>query len=219
MKKSNLMLLVVAAICGVLGSCRSQANALAESKMKSDQDEILFNGRDLTGWEPRGDGKWSVDKEGNLVIENGDRKEYGYLCTSKDYKDFDLTLEFKQESNGNSGLFFHSFIEGFNKVHGWQCEVAPKGNDTGGIYESYGRGWLQQIPDEKENVLKEGEWNTLRLRVEGNHVQTWLNGVPMADLEDELIGNTTGRLMLQIHDGNDIKVLWRNFKLRHLTAK
>ena len=183
---------------------------------KAGKKECLFNGKDLTGWEPFGDGKWSVDADGNLVTENGDKKEYGYLCTRKYYKDFDLTLEFKQESNGNSGLFFHSFIEGFNKVHGWQCEVAPKNNDTGGIYESYGRGWMQQIPDEKESVLKEGEWNTLRLRVEGNHVQTWLNGVPMADLHDDLIGNTPGRLMLQIHDGNDIKVLWRNFRLKQL---
>jgi hypothetical protein len=38
----------------------------------------------------------------------------------------------------------------------------------------------------------------------------------MADLNDELIGKTPGRLMLQIHDGNDIKVLWRNLKLKQL---
>jgi len=176
----------------------------------------LFNGKDLTGWEPFGDGKWYVDEEGNLVTENGDNKEYSYLGTRCYYQDFDLTCEFKQASNGNSGLFFHSFIEGFNHVHGWQCEVAPKNNDTGGIYESYGRGWLYQIPDEQEEILKEGEWNTLRLRVEGNHVQTWLNGEAMTDLEDELIGSTPGRIMLQIHDGNDIKVLWKNFQLTKL---
>ncbi len=52
--------------------------------------------------------------------------------------------------------------------------------------------------------------------MEGNHIQTWLNGEPMADIEDELIGRTPGRLMLQIHDGNDIKVLWRNFQLTQL---
>ena len=73
------------------------------------------------------------------------------------------------------------------------------------------------IPESfRKDILKETEWNTLRLRVEGNHIQTWLNGEPMADLEDELIGNTPGRLMLQIHDGNDIKVLWRNFQLTQL---
>lgn len=215
MKKTYVMLLAMAVLCGLMSACRTQENALTKNERKQGW-ELLFNGKDLTGWVGRGDGKWSVDFEGNLVIQNGDKKQYGYLCTTMDYKDFDLTLEFKQESNGNSGLFFHSFIEGFNKVNGWQCEVAPRGNDTGGIYESYGRGWLQQIPDEKESILREGEWNTLRLLVEGNHVRTWLNDTPMADLNDELIGSKTGQIMLQIHDGNDIKVLWRNIKLRKL---
>ena len=189
---------------------------IKELPHKGGKTESLFNGKDLTGWEPFGDGKWYVDKEGNLVTENGDLRQYGYLGTRKYYKDFDLTCEFKEASNGNSGLFFHSFIEGFNTVHGWQCEVAPKGNDTGGIYESYGRGWLYQIPDEKEEILKPTDWNTLRLKVEGNHIQTWLNGEPMTDIEDEQIGAVSGRIMLQIHDGNDIKVLWRNFKLTEL---
>ncbi len=181
--------------------------------------ENLFNGKDLTGWELFGSMRVSVDDEGNLVTENGKDLKYGYLGTRKYYKDFDLTVEFKQCSNGNSGLFFHSFVHGgfkSNVVNGWQCEVAPKGFDTGGIYESYGRGWLVQIPDEKESILKENEWNTLRLRVEGNRVQTWLNGEAMVDIQDELIGSKTGRLMLQIHDGNNIKVLWRNFKLTNL---
>ena len=73
-----------------------------------------------------------------------------------------------------------------------------------------------QIPDEKESILKENEWNSLRLRVEGSHVQTWLNGEAMIDIEDELIGATTGRIALQIHDGNDIKVLWKNIVLKEL---
>ena len=73
-----------------------------------------------------------------------------------------------------------------------------------------------QIPDEKEDILKEGEWNTLRLRVEGDNVKTWLNGELMVDINDELIGSKTGRIMLQIHDGNNIKVLWKNFKLTTL---
>jgi len=193
-----------------LPSCNRDNSLSLIQKIKG--YELLFNGKDLTGWEPHGDGKWYAE-DCNLVIENGDNQEYGYLCTVKEYKDFDLTADFKQMSNGNSGLFFHSFVEGYNRVHGWQCEIAPKNNDTGGIYESYGRGWLIQIPDEKETVLKEGDWNTIRLRVEGDHVQTWLNGTPMADIEDSQIGAVSGQIMLQIHDGNDIKVLWKNFRL------
>ncbi|MGB4567826.1 MAG: DUF1080 domain-containing protein, partial [Dysgonamonadaceae bacterium] len=87
---------------------------------------------------------------------------------------------------------------------------------TGGIYESYGRGWLAQIPEEKEDVLKEGEWNTLRIRVQGDNVKTWLNGEEMIDLSDEKIGKGQGRIALQIHDGGGIKVLWKNFQLKTL---
>lgn len=171
---------------------------------------------DLKNWEGFGSGKWYKDEDNNLVIENGDDRLYGYLCTREYYQDFDLTLEFLQVADGNSGVFFHSFIEGYNHVHGWQCEVAPKGDDTCGIYESYGRGWLEQIPDEKEEILKVGEWNSLRLRVEGDRVQTWLNGVAMVDLSDELIGSTPGRIMLQIHDGTNTIVKWRNIQLTTL---
>ena len=161
-------------------------------------------------------GEGKLDKDGNMVCESGPDKEYGYLATREYYNDFDLTLEFKQLANGNSGVFFRSFVEPPVKVHGWQCEVAPKGFDTAGIYESYGRGWLVQIPDQKENILREGEWNTLRLKVQGDRVQTWLNGEEMVDITDARIGAAQGRIALQIHDGGGIKVLWRNFRLTTL---
>lgn len=182
---------------------------------KNSKPESLFNGKDLKGWTNYGTEKWYV-KDGLLVCESGPDKQYGYFATNDYFKDFDLTLKFRQLANGNSGVFFRSFIEPPVKVHGWQCEVAPKGQDTGGIYESYGRGWLQKIPDEKENILKEGEWNTMRIRVVGDHVQTWLNGQPMVDFRDEKIGNAQGRIALQIHDGGGIKVEWKDIVIKRL---
>lgn len=181
----------------------------------SDETISLFNGVDLTGWQAYGTEYWGVE-DGLLVCESGPDKEYGYFATTDYYDNFDLTLEFKQLANGNSGVFFRSFVEPPVKVNGWQVEVAPKGHDTAGIYESYGRGWLVQIPDEKEEILKEGDWNELRIRVEGDHVQTWLNGEPMVDITDEKIGRATGRIALQIHDGGGIKVQWRNLNLKKL---
>ena len=175
----------------------------------------LFNGKDLSGWKVCGTEKWYVEN-GELVCESGEDKAYGYLCTEKYYDDFDLTLEFKQESDGNSGVFVRSFVPEGVRVCGWQVEVAPFNCDTGGVYESYGRGWLYQIPDEKENVLEYGEWNTMRIRLEGGHLQSWLNGVAMTDLEDEKIGAAQGRICLQIHDGGGIKVRWRNLELQEL---
>jgi hypothetical protein len=176
--------------------------------------QSLFNGKDLTGWKIYGTEKWFVEN-GLLVCESGPDKQYGYLATEKFYKNFDLTLEFLQVSDGNSGVFFRSTIEG-TKIAGWQCEVAPKGHDTGGIYESYGRGWLKQIDDDKENILKPGEWNTMRIRVVGDRVQTWLNGEPMVDLSDNKIGQANGSIALQIHDGGGIKVKWRNLVIEEL---
>ena len=73
-----------------------------------------------------------------------------------------------------------------------------------------------QIPDEKETILKEGDWNTMRIKVQGDNVQTWLNGEEMVNINDEKIGAGQGRIALQIHDDGGIKVLWRNLKLKTL---
>ena len=129
--------------------------------------------------------------------------------------DFELTLEFKQEANGNSGVFIRSTVEG-TKVSGWQVEVAPPGSDTGGVYESYGRGWLIKPDKSKDSALKMGDWNQMKIRVVGDKITTWLNGTPMIELEDEKIGNGKGSVALQIHDGGGIKVRWRNLILTSL---
>lgn len=179
------------------------------------EEVLLYNGKDLKGWHAYGSELWYI-KDGLLVCESGPNKKYGYLATDKYYDDFDLTLEFTQEANGNSGVFIRSIVDEEATVEGWQVEVAPKGHDTGGIYESYGRGWLAQIPDEKESILKEHGWNIMRIRLQGNHVKTWLNGEEMVDITDEQIGKGKGRIALQIHDGGGIKVLWRNIRLKTL---
>jgi hypothetical protein len=176
--------------------------------------EKLFNGKDLKGWKIHGTEKWYVQK-GELICESGPDKQYGYLATEKEFKDFELTLMFKQESNGNSGVFFHSQIDGII-VNGWQAEVAPLNNHSGGIYESYGRGWLIQPTADKEKVLKEGEWNKMKIRVKGNEVTTWLNDVEMITLDDEKIGERSGKIALQIHDGGGVKVRWKNISIRKL---
>jgi hypothetical protein len=176
--------------------------------------QSLFNGKDLSGWKVYGTERWYAEK-GEIICESGPDKQYGYLATDKSYKDFELTLEFKQESNGNSGVFFHSSIEG-TKIAGWQAEVAPSDGFTGGIYESYGRGWLIQPTAEKLKLLKEGEWNTMKVRVQGNNVTTWLNGEQMITLTDEKIGAVTGKIALQIHDGGGVKVRWRNIAITEI---
>ncbi len=177
----------------------------------SSQKVSLFNGENLDGWINHGKEKWYVDN-GEIICESGPSAEYGYLSTEKFYDDFELSLEFKQEANGNSGVFFRSTLEG-TKITGWQAEVAPPGSNTGGIYESYGRGWLIKPDPEKDKALKMGEWNKMKIRVVGNLVTTWLNGQEMISLDDKKIGEGKGAIALQIHDGGGIKVRWRNIEL------
>jgi hypothetical protein len=174
----------------------------------------LFNGKDLSNWTIHGTEKWYV-QDGEMICESGPDKQYGYLSTNGKYKNFNLTLEFKQEANGNSGVFFRSSIEGV-KISGWQVEVAPPKLHSGGIYESYGRGWLIQPKAEDEQWLKMGEWNTMRIQVQGDDVTTWLNGHEMIHLKDDKIGKGEGFIALQIHDGGGIKVHWRNIVLESL---
>ncbi|WP_291908053.1 DUF1080 domain-containing protein [Chitinophaga sp. CB10] len=200
MKKSMLRFMLGA--CILLAASQSFAQKKAIS---------LFNGKNLDGWKIYGTEKWYVDN-GELVCESGPDKEYGYLATDKSFKDFELTVVFKQEANGNSGVFFHSSIEG-TKITGWQAEVAPPDQHTGGIYESYGRGWLIKPEKEKEQYLKMGEWNTMKVRVKGDQVTTWLNGHEMITLNDAKIGAADGQIALQIHSGGGIKVRWKSVKL------
>lgn len=174
----------------------------------------LFNGKDLRGWNIHGTELWYVEN-GILVCESGPDKKYGYLSTEKFYDDFVLTLEFKQQANGNSGVFFRSTLEG-TKITGWQAEVAPPGNNSGGIYESYGRGWLIQPDPDKDNALKMGEWNRMKIKLVGDKVTTWINGTKMITFKDEKIGKGKGSIALQIHDGGGIKVKWRNLEIKSL---
>ena len=174
----------------------------------------LFNGVDLSGWTIHGTEKWYVE-DGDLVCENGSDNEYGYLSTDEYYDNFVLTLEYKQESNGNSGVFFRSTLDGII-INGWQVEISPPGHDTGGIYESYGRGWLIKPDPIKDKSLKYGDWNSMKIMIKGDNVKTWLNGVEMIHIKDQKIGEGKGSIALQIHAGDDVKVRWRNIKLEKL---
>src|SRR6056297_7623 len=180
----------------------------------SAQNKSLFNGENLDGWTIYGTEKWYVE-DGLLVCESGPDKGYGYLGTNDHYKNFILELEFKQEADGNSGVFIRSTVEG-TTVNGWQVEIAPPGKHTGGVYESYGRNWLIKPDPKKDKALKMGEWNKMKIKVDGDNLTSWLNVTKMVTLKDEIIGAGEGAVLLQIHDGGGIKVKWRNIELKEL---
>lgn len=208
--ESASLLKQVSSVCLTIGAATVMFMTLPPA-LAAQTSISIFNAVDLTGWTVHGTELWYV-QDGELVCESGPDAAYGYLATEESFKDFELTLEFLQEADGNSGVFIRSHVEG-TRVSGWQAEVAPPGSNTGGIYESYGRGWLIQPELGKDSALRMGEWNTMHIRVVGDRVTTWLNGVEMVDLVDEQIGAAEGHIALQIHDGGGIRVRWRNLRV------
>ncbi len=164
----------------------------------------LFDGKDLAGWEAYGTEKWVAD-HGTILGESTSGK-YGYLLTKKDYRNFIVRLKFKCESEGNSGLFFHSHITGINPEHGpdivgLQAEIDPA-RHTGGLYESGGRGWVALPTARGEKAIKPiGHWNSLEVSVRGDHIVTHLNGIQIVDYTYAPAKYTDGLLGLQIHTG------------------
>lgn len=214
MKLSKKLSFILLSIFFATGCTQSQESQETQEESQESQEVSIFNGKDLTGWTKYGTELWYVE-DGLLVCESGPDKEYGYFGTNKHYKNFELNLEFKQESDGNSGVFIRSTVEG-TKISGWQVEVAPLGMHTGGIYESYGRGWLIKPDSVKEKHLKVGEWNKMKIVVNGDNVTSWLNGNEMVNFNDEKIGAGEGSIVLQIHSGDNVKVKWKNLMVKEL---
>lgn len=209
----------------------------------------LFDGKSLDGWVQRGGtAKYSVE-EGCIVGRTALNSGNSFLCTKKDYGDFILEVNFKVDPALNSGVqirseFFdhatepkdakgnsvldaegHPMKIPAGRVHGYQVEIDPSSRAfSGGLYDEARRGWLQDLKKNKpaRKAFKPGEWNTFRIEARGDSIKTWINGVPAADVHDDLTPKSF--IALQVHGiGNDkskenIQIRWRNIRLQELPA-
>ena len=179
----------------------------------------LFNGKDLTGWSTVGKEKWVVEE--GAIHGIAVTRDYGYLKTAKNYKDFQLSLRFKCEGDGNSGVFFHSeFKPGTAEItQGLQFEIdCTIGQHTGGLYGD-GRQWIVWPSPENETVVRKGEWNEYLLKVVGNHYISRLNGVPLVDFTDPKPKSFDGGISLQLHSGGKGDMRFKDIMIRDLTMR
>ncbi|MDQ3329885.1 MAG: DUF1080 domain-containing protein, partial [Planctomycetota bacterium] len=167
----------------------------------------FFNGNDLTGWQ--GDQKlWKVEN-GEIVGTSPGIKRNNFLVSELMLGDFDLTIEVKLTPNTeNSGIQFRSVPLPDGEMRGYQADMGA--GWWGKLYEESARGLLWEKPGDQH--LKKEDWNTYRIRAVGDHIQTWLNGKPCADLKDPK-GAKRGVVGLQIHSGGPMEVRFRKFKL------
>ena len=184
----------------------------------------LFDGKTLDGWTQRGgEAKYTVE-DGQIVGTSVPNTSNSFLCTEKDYSDFVLELDFKVDPTLNSGVQIRSqslpdYKDG--RVHGYQVEIDPSTRAwSAGIYDEARRGWLFKL-DQNEaarNAFKQDDWNHYRIVAIGDTIQTWINGVPAADLRDDR--TLSGFIALQVHGvgkrTDPLQVRWKNIRLQDL---
>lgn len=175
----------------------------------------LFNGRDLSGWRELGDARWEVDS-GELVGSIGGGSQ-SFLATEREFSNFVLELELKNELPGNSGVQVRSHQNEKGRVYGYQIEIDPSERSwSGGLYDEGRRGWLFDLKERPEAraAFRRGEWNHYRIELRGHHIRTWVNGVPAVDTTDD--ADATGFIALQVHSGNNTRVRFRSVRLTPL---
>lgn len=187
----------------------------------------LFDGTSLDGWIRRGgDAEYRVE-DGCIVGTTRSNQPNAFLCTEREFGDFELELEFKVDRELNSGVQVRSHsIAGFKdgRVHGWQIEIDPSPRGwTAGLYDEGRRGWLQSPSDDAPSKVAflQDDWNRLRVVAEGARVRTWLNDVPVidhVDLAPEM--DASGFIALQVHGigprVEPLEVRWRNLRVREI---
>ena len=184
----------------------------------ADEDgfRMLFNGKDLSGWD--GDtALWKV-ADNCIVGDSPGIKHNQFLCTKEEYGDFELKLEFRMKDGvGNSGVQFRSKrVPNSTEVSGYQADIGE--TYWGCLYDESRRNKiLVQASADFQKSLKKGDWNEYTIRAEGNHIVLKINGVTSVDYKelDATIAQK-GIIALQVHSGGPMKVEFRNIRLKPL---
>lgn len=206
MKKKILLLLTL--VCAVTVSAQNW--------------QPLFNGKNLKGWKQlNGKADYAV-VDGTIVGTTKLNTPNSFLATQKNYGDFILEFEFLMDDALNSGVQFRSeskkeYQNG--RVHGYQFEMDPSTRAwSGGIYDEARREWLYPMTKNPagQKAFKSGQWNKVRIEACGPRMATWINGIPCANLWDDM--TPEGFIALQVHaigdkalEGKQIK--WRDIRI------
>ncbi|MEC7500939.1 MAG: DUF1080 domain-containing protein [Planctomycetota bacterium] len=187
----------------------------------------LFDGTTLDGWEQRNGTAHYRIENGAIVGKTSDGSPNSFLCTTKDYGDFELEFEVKCDPRLNSGVQIRSNSKpDSGRVNGPQVEIesTQSGGLSGYVYgEATGRGWLTPEEDRKRHShFDDADWNRYRVVAKGPQIETWINDKKINTLIDESAAAThpEGFIGLQVHGigrgQGPYEVRWRNIRLKPL---
>lgn len=184
--------------------------------------EPLFNGKNLNGWKKvNGKAEYKI-VDGAIVGVSKMNTPNTFLATNKNYDNFILEFDFKVDDGLNSGVQFRSqSLKDYQngRVHGYQFEIDPAARAwTGGIYDEARRGWLypMTVNPSARTAFKNGQWNKARIEAIGNSIRTWVNGIPCANIWDDM--TPSGFIALQVHSIGDKEqegktVSWKDIRI------
>ncbi|QDS92849.1 Trehalose utilization [Roseimaritima multifibrata] len=182
----------------------------------------IFNGKDLTGWSQKNGTATYRVTDGMIIGKTAVGSPNSFMCTDKEYEDFELTFEVNVDHGLNSGVQIRSrslpdYKSG--RVHGPQVEIESSPGESAYIYsEGTGRGWISPEQPIKNSYNKD-KWNRFRVRAVGDRIQTWVNDKKIEDLEDEKSSHK-GFFGLQVHgigkEQGPYEVRWRDVQVREL---
>lgn len=185
----------------------------------------LFNGKNLDGWEQKNGTATYEVVDDTILGRTVKGSPNSFLCSEKEYGDFELVFEVKVDKGLNSGVQIRSvskpdYKEG--RVHGPQVEIEWDPGESGYIYsEGTKRGWVSPTRTQK-NVFKNEGWNEYRVLADGPRIQTWINGTCIEDIEMPAIESRKGFLGLQVHgvkkNAGPFKVQWKNIRIREISG-
>jgi hypothetical protein len=189
-------------------------------------EKVLFDGTTMDGWAHTGAGYFKIDSQEKSLVTMGGMGMLFYY--DQPFTDFELTLDFKTtRPDSNSGVFVR-FPNLPKKVR-----PADGGMDMNGPWAAVNEGYEVQICDGADGVhgtgslysffarsktasKPAGEWNAMKIRVEGQHYQVWVNG--------EQVGDYTGKRALKGYVGvqnhaHDEEASFRNIRITELENK
>lgn len=176
------------------------------------QNDALFDGKTLDGWTKVGGGEWTVEN-GAIVGRSKPGQPQGLLVWKDPVKDFIAKCQFKI-SAGDSGFYFRvNRIDKDPFCEGFQVEVDTSA-ETGGIYETNGRGWVA-FPDAKlleQSKYAANAWTSLEVHAYGTRYKVYVNGVKITDIDDPQ-GRREGALALQLHGNMEMDVMFKDLRL------
>jgi len=191
----------------------------------ADAAKPLFDGESFSGWE--GDMNWFRIEDGAIVAGSLEKEipHNMFLCTTKEYGDFELKLEIKLIGLGdNSGIQFRSRrIPGGPEVSGYQADAGGPIGDFGvvwgSLYDEARRNKMLVTANEEEivKVVRPNDWNEMVLKCKGDHIQVWVNGYQSVDYtEDDDSIEKKGIIGFQLHAGAPTEAWYRNITLTEL---